>query len=168
MQRPASASPPPSRRALFGLQGKRLPIRPPWSDPAGFTAVCTRCDACIDACPESILQRGTGGFPEISFASAACTFCGDCRTACPEPVFTAGDAPPWSLTAAIDDHCLARQNVVCRSCKEACDSGAIRFQLAVGSAGLPVVDPEACTGCGACVAPCPANAIAITAVGAAA
>lgn len=152
----------PSRRSLLTGRGAGSPLRPPWSDAATFTSLCTRCDACIDACPEAILRRGDGGFPEISFAAAACSFCGDCRSACPEPVFTQ-DAAPWALIAVIGDRCLAHQNIVCRSCKEACESDAIRFQLAPGTAGMPVIETAACTGCGACVAPCPAQAIAITA-----
>ena len=36
---------------------------------------------------------------------------------------------------------------------------AIRFPLVAGGVPRPEIDTGACTGCGACVAPCPVNAI---------
>lgn len=63
--------------------------------------------------------------------------------------------------AVIGDTCLAHRNIVCRSCSESCEAGAIRFQLAAGSAGLPLVATDLCTGCGDCAPVCPASAIAI-------
>ncbi len=50
--------------------------RPPWTD-ASFTEVCVRCGDCIDACPENILFKGDGGFPQIRFENEGCTFCQD-------------------------------------------------------------------------------------------
>jgi ferredoxin len=43
--------------------------------PGHFEDRCTRCGACVDACPESILRRGSGGFPTVDFTASACTFC---------------------------------------------------------------------------------------------
>ena len=63
--------------------------------------------------------------------------------------------------AVIGGNCMARHGIVCRGCGEACETGAIRFQLAIGSAGLPMIDNNVCTGCGDCVSICPASAIAI-------
>ena len=74
------------------------------------------------------------------------------------------EAPPPALLraiAAIDGSCFARRGIVCRVCEEQCDSRAIRIRLAVGGGAAPAVEPALCTGCGACVAPCPARAIAI-------
>lgn len=56
---------------------------------------------------------------------------------------------------------MARGNVVCRTCGDACEAAAIRFRPRLGGAALPEVDGEKCTGCGACVAPCPAAAITL-------
>ena len=54
---------------------------------------------------------------------------------------------------------LQAQGVVCASCREVCPASAIR--VPPGARGAATVDPETCTGCGACVAPCPVDAIAL-------
>ena len=63
--------------------------------------------------------------------------------------------------AVIDGACLSQRGIVCRVCEEQCDARAVRIRLAVGGGTAPTVEPALCTGCGACVAPCPAEAIAI-------
>lgn len=163
----ATAPPNRSRRAL--LRGRVRPEarpRPPWAlAEADFVSTCTRCDACIDACPESILARGDGGFPIVDFNAGECTFCQDCVDACrPRALrLDTTDAPaaaPWSIKAAVQDKCLALHGVHCQACRDACPTGAIRFPLRTG-VPRPVVDPAQCTGCGACVAPCPVEAVLV-------
>ncbi|CAO3426361.1 ferredoxin-type protein NapF [Azospirillum doebereinerae] len=146
------------------LRGRRrdapAPVHPPWSRPAFFTDLCSRCGACAQACPEAILRPGDGGFPEVDFALGECSFCGACADACAEPIFDRTGAP-WSLVAAIADTCLAARRVVCRSCQDACPESAIRFIPAPGGAASAAVDDAACTGCGACVGACPADAVTL-------
>lgn len=146
------------------LRGGPPPLRPPWAlaEPA-FLEACTRCDACRAACPEGILVRGSGGFPLVDFQRGECTFCGRCAAACEDgaltrPQGTAAGAP-WDAVALVGAGCLARKGIVCRSCEDACEPRAIRF--AVGPPAAPQIDLGACTGCGACVAPCPVDAIEI-------
>ncbi|WP_131112197.1 4Fe-4S dicluster domain-containing protein [Sulfuricystis thermophila] len=68
--------------------------------------------------------------------------------------------------ASIGPACIAYvDNVVCRSCGDACDEQAIRFSPRLGSAALPVVLTERCTGCGACLPVCPAGAITLAPAG---
>lgn len=62
---------------------------------------------------------------------------------------------------AFAEHCLAFQNVVCRSCGERCEEDAIRFSPRLGAAAHPLLDPERCTGCGDCVAVCPNAALTL-------
>lgn len=154
-----------ARRAfLRGRPARPDPVRPPWAAPRHFTDLCTRCGACAGACAEGTIVHGDGGYPEVDFSLGACTFCGACADACPEPAFLR-PADPWRLTLRIAAGCMA-ESVVCRSCADACPERALRFPRVVGGA-RPEIDASACTGCGACVAPCPVAAISLTPVNAA-
>jgi ferredoxin-type protein NapF len=61
----------------------------------------------------------------------------------------------------IDKTCLAARGVVCQACGDLCAARALRFPPRLGGIAIPVLDVSACTGCGACVAPCPAQAISL-------
>lgn len=143
------------------LSGKHSPQRPPWAlDEVNFVKQCQRSGACIAACPEGILEKGRGGFPQLNFSLGACTFCGECRKACSNNAFhKTAESPPWRLKATIQADCLTYARVVCRTCGERCPAGAIRFPPLQGGVAQPLVDVEKCTGCGECFAPCPSNAI---------
>ena len=65
--------------------------------------------------------------------------------------------------ATISDACLARQGIACQSCGDVCPQDAIRFRPRVGGPFLPEVNEALCNGCGVCMAPCPAEAIAVAA-----
>lgn len=139
-------------------------LRPPWAlAEADFLTRCSRCDACVAACPTGIVVAGEGGFPTVDFSRGECTFCGDCVPPCTPRALSrpAADAPPWSLTARIGDGCLALKGVECRVCGEACGEGAIRFRPRIGGVALAELDASRCTGCGACHAPCPVRAISL-------
>lgn len=73
--------------------------------------------------------------------------------------------PAAPKLAVIGPDCIAyAQNVVCRSCGDACGVVAIRFSPRVGGAAYPVVLAERCTGCGECAPTCPASAITLAAL----
>lgn len=151
-----------SRRRLFSRK-KNNAIRPPWSrDDIEFTDVCSRCDKCIQICETNIIIKGDGGFPEVDFKDDECTFCKKCVQVCPEAIFNDTEHQAWQLTATVNNTCLANQGIWCQSCKDACDSSAISFRPVIGQAPRPDINLDACTGCGACVAPCPNNAIFMT------
>ena len=123
------------RRFLGGRPPGPAPFRPPWSvAEAAFLDRCSRCDDCLAACPTGLLKRGQGDTTQ----------------------------KPWSFGIVIGEGCLAAQNVECRVCGEACDADAIRFRPRIGGVPLPDVDNAACTGCGACIAPCPVVAVTRT------
>ncbi|EIJ43216.1 ferredoxin-type protein NapF [Beggiatoa alba B18LD] len=152
----------PSRRAfLRGNPAKTVILRPPWAV-ANFLERCSRCSRCITACPEHILQTGDFNFPQVNFQQGACTFCQACVQACPDNALILQEKiSAWTYRALIHQHCLAFHGVECRSCGEFCDSRAIVFRLRVGGVAQPQLNLDLCTGCGACYAPCPINAIEI-------
>ena len=156
----------PSSRRNF-LRGRvaahRGEPRPPWALAEGeFVNACTRCGDCARACPTRIIRQGDGGYPTVDFARGECTFCGECVAHCPTRALQrAPQQPPWPLRATIGERCLARQSVECRVCGEMCEFAAIRFVPQPGGIAAPQLDSERCTGCGACVAPCPTAAITV-------
>jgi ferredoxin-type protein NapF len=153
-----------SRRNLLrgrpGL-GQTAAVRPPWALIEGFEARCSRCDRCIQHCETGILIRGDGGFPQVDFRRGDCSFCGDCVKVCDSGALHRGQARPWRIKAAISAACLSAQGISCRSCGEACDPRAISFRLQTGGRALPEVEQGFCSGCGACVAVCPVQAIEV-------
>ena len=157
---------PDSRRNfLFGRFSKRKgPLRPPWAlAEDDFLQACTRCGDCLKACPTRIIVEGDAGYPGIDFSEGECTFCAECLNACKSGAIRHNDGErPWTLRASIGEYCLAQQQVECRVCGEQCAAGAIRFPLQAGRTSVPVIDTSRCTGCGACVAPCPTRAITIS------
>lgn len=163
-----------SQLLRWNFKAGRRPSRPPWAlDGDRFLEACEAgeagesCDKCLGACPERILGKGPDGYPEISFARGGCTFCAECVIACPTGALsrreseTEDSRAPWAAVAEIANGCLSLAGVACRVCGEQCESEAITFRLAVGGVALTVVEPSLCTGCGACCAPCPVDAIRI-------
>lgn len=157
-----------SRRGFLRGRTRRVEPaqRPPWAlDEATFIDRCTRCDACVAACPTAILVRADGGYPAVDFSRGECTFCAECVSRCAPRALqrTAAGEEAWPLRARIGTACLAAQGVECRVCGEACPTAAIRFRPRLGGVAQPALDAGACNGCGACFAPCPTRAIALQA-----
>lgn len=139
-------------------------IHPPWSLPiADFIDACERCDDCARACPEGIIIKGDGAYPEVDFRRGECTFCGKCVASCEASAFSSAvekeTANAWQLTAKVLPACLSLNQVMCRACGDHCDAGAIRFQLKLGGNAEPLIQDDLCTGCGACLYVCPNNSI---------
>ena len=165
----------PRRRAL--LRGRIVDVtaphapavqRPPWAlHEEAFTARCVRCHACVDACPRHVIRVGDGGFPAMEFFRQGCDFCAGepaCEAACePQALNRAARQQAWpDWKIAVSDQCLARRQVECRSCGDACDARAIRFKPAPGGIAQMQLDRAACTGCGGCVGVCPVGAVRMT------
>jgi ferredoxin-type protein NapF len=156
-----------SRAALLrgDWTGKHHVTPLPWSlSRPEFLEACIGCDDCIDVCPESIIEKGPGGYPKLNFSQNSCTFCGECAQVCEHGAFQvpATIQQPSLLQAEIAKDCLAHQNILCSTCGDNCEVEAISFQPAVGTVPQPQVDTNTCTGCGECYRYCPVDAIQIS------
>ncbi|CZF79113.1 NAD(P)H-quinone oxidoreductase subunit I, chloroplastic [Grimontia celer] len=156
-----------TRRRFFLRSAAKAKVQPlPWiADRDNFTDQCTRCGECHLVCEEQVIVNGDGGFPSIDFSKGECTFCYACAEQCPEKLFAPETEKPWEQVITIKDSCLTFKGVECRSCSDVCDTRAIRFRLTQGQVAQPHLNLQDCTGCGACIAPCPANAIAMEMTG---
>jgi len=148
-------------QAKFTQQQPR--IRLPWvRSEAEFIDNCSRCLDCVSHCPEKIIVKGSGGYPEINFKLGECSFCTECVKVCSSDLFFSINQPPWSVKATISDKCLCYQGIVCAVCYDQCESEAILFKPKIGGVSEPELIIEKCTGCGACNLPCPTNAIELS------
>lgn len=137
-----------------------MPLRPPWAlHEPGFSAACTGCRACVEACPEHVLAMGRDGLPVFQPDGGECTFCRRCVDACQPQALLRTDAAPWRHRARIAGSCLPAHGVVCTSCGDVCPEAAIRIPPA--ARGGAQVAADRCTGCGACVGVCPVQAIGL-------
>ena len=154
-----------SRRQFMkgDFKARHAPQRPPWAlSEEAFLDACSRCGNCAPVCPTQILSL-VRGYPEIDFKRGECTFCGACANDCRDGALLRSEIRtfPWSIKARIAGNCLAQGGVECRVCGDPCQVAAIRFSPRLGGPPLPEVNDGSCTGCGACVAPCPVSAIQV-------
>ncbi|MDR2187306.1 MAG: ferredoxin-type protein NapF [Azonexus sp.] len=151
------------RNFLRGRPRPKIEPRPPWAGAeAAFIDRCTACRDCQAACPQGIIVRGDGGYPTIDFQRGECTFCAACVAACPpQALLVRADQPPWPYKAIVGPACLPLQGIECRVCGDYCAARAIGFSPRIGGSPPPEIDADRCTGCGACLAPCPSGAIRI-------
>lgn len=129
-----------------------------WPPPPGavaeFRTLCTKCDACVLACPPQVIGVLEDGLPALDPNSGACHLCPDvpCARACPEPALevVTPELIFFGLARIQQDKCFAFQGPECGACAPACPLGAIkmvRFR--------PELSDEACNGCGLCREACP-------------
>jgi len=156
-----------SRRNLLRGKTAALPLRPPGAiKEALFPDACSSCGDCVTACPQGIILRGSGGYPEIDFRQGECTFCERCIDVCSEGALGhPTDTPPWRAQLRVGGHCLAQRQIVCQTCADSCEVEAIDFRPTLGSVAVPEIDQDRCTGCGACIAACPEHALQAVAHG---
>lgn len=136
----------------------RAARRPPGALPeAAFADTCTRCGACIEACPEDTLALDAKGLPIAEPWRSACALCPStpCIAAC-EPRALLPTAPHEiriGLAVVLTSLCLNQDEDLCDRCLDWCP---VPGAIGTSDVPIPTVDPERCTGCGLCVAQCPA------------
>lgn len=156
------------RRELRGPGGPS-PLRPPGApDEATFLELCTRCDKCMAACPHDAITRfsvDAGELihtPVLSPADRACHLCDGypCVAACEDGALTPPGERPWPLGKVTinEDSCFAFKGPECGACVGVCPRGVDAMSLV---RWRPVVDREACVGCGVCLEACPVRPPAI-------
>jgi ferredoxin-type protein NapG len=166
IREPVPESPPMPEFAVF--------LRPPGAiDELSFAAQCTKCDACIDACPPKTLVKLTGGdgaygkahgTPVLDPNLGGCTMCTDrpCSVACVDAGVDILDGLlPMKMGNALIHRSACRSKIgqECSLCLDVCPiEGAIKHDWRK----IPVVDQDLCTGCGMCVHSCPVEPIAIS------
>lgn len=146
-------------------------VRPPGALPEpAFIAACTRCRACIEACPEATLAIGHDGYPVAETWRSACALCPStpCIAACepraliptPPSQFRLGVAFVMERLCLNAGHSIdTPDDEVCDRCLDWCP---IPHAIVAEDSVVPRVDPQHCTGCGLCVAHCAALPRAIT------
>lgn len=162
----------------FLKPGKKNYLKPPGSLPAdNFNTLCLRCGNCIKSCPTGILRHHMDPnevlswmVPEIHFNDAYCLeSCNTCSLVCPSGAISlfnreAKDQLILGMAVIMEaENCLLSRNKECDRCKAACPYDAITIEPLKGGAFqmLPVVNPDKCVGCGACVVICPPKVIRV-------
>ena len=151
--------------SLPGVPARPARVLPPGAvDAALFTAKCVGCQLCVKACPGDCLKPSldlkTFGQVELDFRK------GHCLSGCPQKcarVCPAGAIRRLPTVRREDLHmghaiwrkdlCIrTTDGVPCTACSRKCPVNAIHIVE-----GFPVVDKQACIGCGACEHVCPSR-----------
>ena len=146
-------------KAADGVSETAL-VRPPGAqDELHLLASCVKCDRCRSVCHTGVIgvaEVGDGFLrartPKLNFHRGSCDFCGDCQRVCPTGAIGAFDpeADKMGMAVVQKDRCLSYFQG-CTVCEDSCAFDALAFVD-----GHPVVDGDACNGCGQCEFECTA------------
>ena len=157
---------------ILGLVGpdRGHPRRPPnVREESQFVALCTRCGNCLRSCPSGIIERDLGEHgwtslltPVLAFRNDYCREdCTRCTEVCPSGAIGRLNVQDKASIRIGLPHvdmavCLLGNDRECSACARWCPYGAVRYVFSDVQYTLePQIDPNKCTGCGACEAACP-------------
>ncbi len=142
-------------------------LRPPGAGSEDrLLARCVRCSQCIQACPTTVLKSAANdgplglGVPLFVPRDQPCDLCAGksammCIEACPtdalQPLASRRDVR-IGIAVVNTDTCLPYVGVSCRACWHACPFP--REAIVIDGQGHPVIDRDACVGCGLCEYAC--------------
>ena len=142
---------------------KRVPlIRPPGAiSERHFLQACTRCDACIHACPKDAIRKAPKsmgflvmGTPYIDPIKTPCVMCDDlpCIPACEDNALLPVEREDVNMGYAIlnKKNCKAYSNIFCQQCVIDCPVPGAITQRDM----KPIIHKDVCTGCGVCARSC--------------
>ncbi len=142
---------------------KRVPLlRPPGAiSERNFLQACTRCDACIHACPKDAIRKAPKsmgflvmGTPYIDPIKTPCVMCDDlpCIPACEDNALLPVAREDVNMGYAIlnKKNCKAYSNIFCQQCVIDCPVPGAITQRDM----LPMIHKDICTGCGVCARSC--------------
>ena len=145
-------------------------LRPPYAKPElEFLLSCTRCDACMAACPHEVIFTlpalygvEAAGTPALDLSARGCRLCADwpCVAACEPNALELDESAPRLATLTIDTQvCLPYSGPECGACAHACPvPGALQWADGI----RPSINPDLCPGCALCREACITEPKAIT------
>lgn len=161
---PRPPSPKPATRS-------RLPPRrrPPGAAPeALFLQRCNNCHDCVTACPHNAIYTLAdhvelgAGTPVMLPHERPCLMCDGfpCAQACTTGALTVPETSAWPLgkVRLVESRCLPFLGPECGACGGLCPDGVEALAI---RRNRPVIDDEACVGCGKCIEACPVRPGAI-------
>lgn len=151
------------RKAQTGLN-----LRPPGAlDEEPFLDACARCFKCGSACPNGCIKfYGMGDglsqmfTPYIKPRDRGCTLCGECGNVCPTGALQKIDTSREGLVATVNmgkarvnkAMCYSFHGRTCGACYRACPLAGVAMKI--GLYETPLVQTDACVGCGLCEQAC--------------
>lgn len=151
-------------------------VRPPGALAGdAFERACIRCFRCAEVCPTKAVRFDGGldprasDLPWLDLADRACILCMKCTQVCPTGALAPVAADPEVVQATVRmgrpvvnrEHCLPwNATGVCRTCWHVCPYPDEAITLEGPRLG-PVVNADACPGCGLCEEACPPDVRAI-------
>lgn len=153
--------------ALLGLGSVKFIASKPLCRPPGgqdeehLISGCLHCEKCREICPKTAITPAhiEDGFinartPKLDFKQGWCDFCENepggpkCIEVCPTKALALRGDEVIILGKAVlnRDWCLAAKGMGCHECVDACNYDALHLDYD----NVPLVDDQACNGCGAC------------------